>query len=82
MMENGKYESKPQTVSVAIGTSMYSRFSSLANTPSHVLAEFVDNALQSYRDNKSILESLEQGYKLRVSIHFEMTLMERLLVSM
>jgi hypothetical protein len=72
MMENGKYESKPQTVSVAIGTSMYSRFSSLANTPSHVLAEFVDNALQSYRDNKSILESLEQGYKLRVSIHFEM----------
>lgn len=72
MMENGKYVSKPQTVSVAIGTSMYSRFSALANTPSHVLAEFVDNALQSYRDNKSILESLEQDYKLRVSIHFEM----------
>lgn len=39
MMENGKYESKPQTVSVAIGTSMYSRFSALANTPSHVLAD-------------------------------------------
>ena len=59
MMEKDSYISKPQTVSVAIGTSMYGRFKDLPNTPSHVLAEFVDNALQSYRDNKSILESME-----------------------
>lgn len=64
--------SKPKAVSIAIGTNMYSRFSSLVNTPSHVLAEFVDNALQSFRDNKSILESLEPGYKLQVRIDFGM----------
>lgn len=72
MMEKDSYISKPQTVSVAIGTSMYGRFKDLPNTPSHVLAEFVDNALQSYRDNKSILESMEPDYKLRVSIYFAM----------
>lgn len=72
MMEKDSYISKPQTVSVAIGTSMYGRFKDLPNTPSHVLAEFVDNALQSYRDNKSILESMEPDYKLRVSIDFAM----------
>ena len=72
MMENDSYISKPQTVSVAIGTSMYGRFKDLPNTPSHVLAEFVDNALQSYRDNKSILESMEPDYKLRVCINFAM----------
>ena len=72
MMEKDSYISKPQTVSVAIGTSMYGRFKDLPNTPSHVLAEFVDNALQSYRDNKSILESMEPDYKLRVSINFTM----------
>lgn len=72
MMEKDSYISKPQTVSVAIGTSMYGRFKDLPNTPSHVLAEFVDNALQSYRDNKSILESMEPDYKLRVCIYFAM----------
>ena len=33
MMEKDSYISKPQTVSVAIGTSMYGRFKDLPNTP-------------------------------------------------
>lgn len=39
-----------QTVSIDIKTNMYKRFVDITNTPSHVLAEFVDNALQSFRD--------------------------------
>lgn len=60
-----------QTVSITIGSMMYGRFEDLPNTASHDLAEFIDNALQSYRDNKSQLEALETKYKLRVWIDFE-----------
>ena len=41
-----------QTVKINIGSNMYSRFPDLPNTVPHVLAEFIDNALQSYYDNK------------------------------
>ena len=47
------------TVSITIGTTMYGRFEDLPNTTSHILAEFIDNALQSYRDNRTLLENLE-----------------------
>jgi len=60
-----------QTVSITIGSMMYGRFEDLPNTASHDLAEFIDNALQSYRDNKSLLETLEPDYKLKVCIDFE-----------
>ena len=60
-----------QTVSIAIGSMMYGRFNDLPNTASHVLAEFVDNALQSYRDSKSQLEALEENFELKVSIDIE-----------
>lgn len=59
-----------QTVSIKIEANMYRRFSDIANTPSHVLAEFVDNALQSYRDNKLALEALDSDYKMQVHIDF------------
>ena len=36
------------SVDITIGANMYGRISDLPNTPSHVLAEFVDNAIQSY----------------------------------
>lgn len=55
-------------VSVRIGSSMYGRFEDLPNTVPHVLAEFVDNALQSFRDNREKLLALDPNYKLRVSI--------------
>ena len=60
-----------QTVSIDIKTNMYKRFVDITNTPSHVLAEFVDNALQSFRDNKLLLEYLEPGYKMQVYINFD-----------
>lgn len=55
-------------VSVRIGSQMYGRFEDLPNTVPHVLAEFVDNAIQSFRDKKEELKALDPDYKLRVSI--------------
>lgn len=60
-----------QTVKINIGSNMYSRFADLPNTVPHVLAEFVDNALQSYYDNKVELQGIENDYKLRISIDIE-----------
>ena len=39
-----------QVVSIEIGTTMFARYADLPNTVSHAIAEFIDNALQSYRD--------------------------------
>ena len=55
-------------VSVRIGTSMYGRFEDMTNSISHVLAEFVDNALQSSRDCRDELLALDPNYKLEVTI--------------
>lgn len=55
-------------VSVRIGSQMYGRFEDLPNTVPHVLAEFVDNALQSFRDNREALLALNPNYKLRIVI--------------
>ena len=58
------------TVDITIGANMYGRISDITNTPSHVLAEFVDNAIQSYLDNKKTLLEQETNYKLKVEISF------------
>lgn len=55
-------------VSVRIGSQMYGRFEDLPNTVPHVLAEFVDNALQSFRDNREDLLAFDPEYRLRVQI--------------
>ena len=60
-----------QKVSIAIGSSMYGRFEDLPNTTSHVLAEFVDNALQSSRDKREALLAIDSQYKLKVTIDIE-----------
>lgn len=62
---------KIQSVDITIGTKVYSTFEALPNTVSHVLAEFVDNALQSYRDNKDKLSINNPLYKLCVDIDIE-----------
>lgn len=59
-----------ESVNITIGSNMYSRFENFANTSSNVLAEFVDNALQSYRDNKEVLHSLYSDYHFSVHIDF------------
>lgn len=64
-------EQNISVVDITIGSNMYGRISDLPNTPSHVLAEFIDNALQSSRDNKDALLMLDSNYRLRVDIDFE-----------
>jgi len=64
-------ETSIATVDITIGANMYGRISDITNTPSHVLAEFVDNAIQSYIDNKEELLAQDQNYKLEVEITFE-----------
>ena len=34
----------------------------------YALAEFVDNAIQSYRQNKKVLKKLDPLYKLKIKI--------------
>lgn len=58
-------------VDITIGANMYGRISDLPNTPSHVLAEFVDNALQAYRDKKEQLLAQDSSYRLKIDIGFE-----------
>lgn len=64
-------EKNISAVDITIGANMYGRISDLPNTPSHVLAEFVDNALQSSRDKKEQLLALDADYRLRVDVSFE-----------
>ena len=59
------------SVDITIGANMYGRISDLPNTPSHVLAEFVDNAIQSYIDNKELLLGIDPDYKLHVDINLQ-----------
>lgn len=61
-------ELQNQKVSIDIGPKMFRRFEDLPNTVSHVLAEFVDNALQSSRDHREELLALDPSYKLNVNI--------------
>lgn len=59
-----------ESVNITIGSNMYGRFENFTNTSSNVLAEFVDNALQSYRDNKDVLHTLNPDYHFSVHIDF------------
>jgi len=67
---NNSQETSIATVDITIGANMYGRISDITNTPSHVLAEFVDNAIQSYIDNKNELLEQAPDYKLKVEITF------------
>ena len=64
-------EQNISVVDITIGANMYGRIPDLPNTQSHVLAEFIDNALQSSRDKKEQLLALDPEYRLRVDIDFE-----------
>jgi hypothetical protein len=60
-----------QRVGIEIGQNVYSTFEAQANTVSHVLAEFIDNAIQSFRDHKEELLSLNRGFQLHVDINID-----------
>lgn len=60
-----------ETIDISIGPQMYNRFGDLPNTIPNVFAEFIDNALQSYRDNKVELHATNSDYEFCVKISFE-----------
>lgn len=60
-----------QTVSITIGTTMFARYADLPNTVSHAIAEFIDNALQSYRNSKEMLLANDPDFRFKVTIEFE-----------
>ncbi len=55
-------------VSIALKPNVYNTFRNLVNTLSNTLGEYVDNAVQSYFDNKERLRSYEPNYKLQIKI--------------
>lgn len=59
-------------VSIKIQTGVYKAFQILPNKPWYALGEFVDNAIQSYENNKSIFEKLYEGnYTLQIIIRID-----------
>ncbi len=55
-------------VSIALKPNVYTTFRDLPNTLSNTLGEYVDNAVQSYFDNKERLRFYEPNYKLRIDL--------------
>ncbi|MDR2757483.1 MAG: ATP-binding protein [Planctomycetaceae bacterium] len=60
-------------VSIALKPSVYSTFRALNNTVSYTLGEYVDNAVQSYLNNKSSLFAINPTYKLEIKITVDWT---------
>lgn len=60
-----------KAVSIKIGQKMYETFSALPNTFAHALADFVDNAVQSYVDSKDNLLKIDAKYRLRIDVDIE-----------
>jgi hypothetical protein len=60
-------------VSIALKPSVYSTFRALNNTVSYTFGEYVDNAVQSYLNNKNALLSTEPTYKLEIKITVDWT---------
>lgn len=55
-------------VSIALKPNAYTTFRDLPNSLSNTIGEYVDNAVQSYFDNKERLKSYEPNYKLCIKI--------------
>ncbi|MCC8087737.1 MAG: ATP-binding protein [Rikenellaceae bacterium] len=60
-----------EKVSIALQPSVYSTFRALNNTVALTLSEYVDNAVQSYLDNKEQLQATSPDYKFYVKIHID-----------
>lgn len=59
---------KINTVSIALKPNVYGTFRNLNNTVSNTLGEYVDNAVQSYLNNRELLLSIDPKYRLEVTI--------------
>lgn len=60
-------------VSIALKPNVYTTFRALNNTVSFTLGEYVDNAVQSFLNNRSRLLNLDPNYKLRIDITVDWT---------
>ena len=59
-------------VSIKIQTGVYGQFRNLNNKPWYALGEFVDNAVQSYENNKSKFKSIYgDNYSLEIKIKYQ-----------
>tara|TARA_B100000780_G_C21101585_1_gene444545 strand:- start:369 stop:1922 length:1554 start_codon:yes stop_codon:yes gene_type:complete len=66
----------PNTINIRPGVGYLSILSAINYTPWHATAEFVDNSLQSYLDNKSRLKKLHNNYKLKIDIYVSSSVIE------
>jgi hypothetical protein len=60
-------------VSIALKPNVYNTFRALNNTVSFTLGEYVDNAVQSFLNNKEALLTIDPHYKLEVKIIIDWT---------
>ena len=58
-------------VSIATKPLVYSAFRYIENKVWNALAEYVDNAIQSYKDHIDILSEINPNHKLRVEIKID-----------
>lgn len=64
---------KIEKVSIALKPNVYNTFRNLVNTVSNTLGEYVDNAVQSFLDNKEKITTIEPNYTLKVEINVDWT---------
>lgn len=60
-------------VSIALKPNVYNTFRNLVNTVSNTLAEYVDNAVQSYLNHKAEIKAIDPNYQLQVEITIDRT---------
>jgi hypothetical protein len=64
------------TINIRPTVGYLSVLSRINYTPWHAMAEFVDNSIQSYVDNKSRLKQLHSNYKLKIEIYVSSSVIE------
>jgi len=64
--------SKPE-INVEPGVGIFEVIKHLSYKPQYALAEYIDNSISSFENNKVELRRLNPGYKLRVTIQFAQT---------
>jgi|TARA_B110000114_G_scaffold185644_1_gene233714 hypothetical protein len=67
---------KNDRVPIDLSTGLYKSFSRYDYTPWHATAEFVDNAIQSYIENKPKLRKIHKNFKLIIEINMSSSLIE------
>jgi len=67
---------KDDIVPIDLSTGIYRTFSRFSYTPWHATAEFVDNAIQSYIENKRKLKNIHKDFKLTIDINISSSQIE------